>query len=83
MKGDSYNNIGGFQAARTAITGERIGRDRVSVNKISKYFMIALLTLKGALHKEVREFPVQGAAVTSEKITRRKCHGAIIYDFFS
>ena len=68
---------------RAAITGERIDRDSMSVNKRSKYFMIALPTLKGALHKEVREFPAQGAAVTSEKITRRKCHGAIIYDCFS
>ena len=41
---------------RAAITGERIERDSMSVNKRSKYFMIALLTLKGALHKEVREF---------------------------
>ena len=51
MKGDSYNNIGGCQAVRTAITGEIIDRDSMSVNKLSKYFMIALLTLKGALNK--------------------------------
>ena len=68
---------------RKAITGEKIGRDSVSVNKLSKYFRITLLTLKGALHKKVREFPAQGAAVANEKITRIKCLGAIIYDFLA
>ena len=42
-----------------------------------------MLILKGALHKEVREFPAQGEAAASEKITRRKYLGAIIYDFLA
>ena len=42
-----------------------------------------MLTLKGALHKEVREFPAQREAVASEKITRRNGLGAIIYEFLA